>query len=91
MLIFSVLLCYQTTEISLSKPKQQHADHILEEKLDILYKLDCGVEGVDICKQFNLSHSILSSWKKQRNKLKEMVDAGKVPTASGEDFTSLVL
>ena len=61
-----------------SKPKRQHTDRTIKEKLDILRKLDCGVKGVDICKQFNLSHSTLSTWKKQRAKLNEMVDAGKV-------------
>ena len=61
-----------------SKPKRQHTDRTIKEKLDILRKLDCGVKGVDICKQFNLSHSTLSTWKKQRTKLNEMVDAGKV-------------
>ena len=64
--------------MSFSKPKRQHTDRTLKEKLDILHKLDCGVKGVDICKQFNLSQSTLSTWKKQRTKLQEMVDAGKV-------------
>ena len=64
--------------MSFSKPKRQHTDHTLKEKLDILHKLDCGVKGVDICKQFNLSQSTLSTWKKQRTKLQEMVDTGKV-------------
>ena len=29
-------------------------------------------------KEYNLSQSTLSTWKKQKSKLKEMVDAGKV-------------
>ena len=61
-----------------SKPKRQHTDRTIKEKLEILRKLDCGIKGVDICKQFNLSQSTLSTWKKQRNKLNDMVDAGKV-------------
>ena len=50
----------------------------LKEKIEILGKLDCGVKAVDLCKQFNLNQSTLSTWKKQRCKLNEMVDAGKV-------------
>ncbi|MCG8625586.1 MAG: hypothetical protein MJE68_26750 [Proteobacteria bacterium] len=64
--------------MSFSKPKRQHTDRTLKEKLDILHKLDCGIKGVNICKEFNLSPSTLSTWKKQRSKLKDMVDAGKV-------------
>ena len=64
--------------MSLSKAKRQHTDRTLKEKIDILGKLDCGVKAVDLCKQFNLSQSTLSTWKKQRAKLSEMVDAGKV-------------
>ena len=64
--------------MSLSKAKCQHMDQTLKEKIGILGKLDCGVKAVDLCKQFNLSQSTLSTWKKQRAKLNEMVDAGKV-------------
>ena len=65
-------------KMSLSKVKRQHTDRTLKEKIEILGKLDCGVKVVDLCKQFNLSQSTLSTWKKQRCKLNEMVDAGKV-------------
>ena len=65
-------------KMSVSKPKSQHTDHTIREKIEILGKLDCGVKAVDLCKQFNLSQSTLSTWKKQRCKLNEMVDAGKV-------------
>ena len=64
--------------MSVSKPKRQHTDRTIREKIEILGKLDCGVKAVDLCKQFNLSQSTLSTWKKQRCKLNEMVDAGKV-------------
>ena len=64
--------------MSVSKPKCQHTDRTIKEKIEILGKLDCGVKVVDLCKQFNLSQSTLSTWKKQRCKLNEMVDAGKV-------------
>ena len=64
--------------MSLSKPKHQHTDQTLKEKIDILGKLDCGLKAVDLCKQFNLSQSILSTWKKQRAKINEMANAGKV-------------
>ena len=65
-------------KMSVSKPKCQHTDRTIKEKIEILGKLDCGVKAVDLCKQFNLSQSMLSTWKKQRCKLNEMVDAGKV-------------
>ena len=68
----------QSTKMSLSKPKRQHLDRTLKEKIEILSKLDCGVKAVDLCKQFNISQSTLSTWKKQRTKLKGMVDSGKV-------------
>ena len=64
--------------MSVSKPKHQHTDRTIKEKIEILGKLDCGVKAVDLCKQFNLSQSTLSTWKKQRCKLNKMVDAGKV-------------
>ena len=63
-------------KMSLAKAKRQHTDRTLKEKIEILGKLDCGVKAVDLCKQFNLSQSTLSTWKKQRCKLNEMVDAG---------------
>ena len=62
----------------LQKPKHQHTDRTLKEKIEILGKLDCGVKAVDICKRFNISQSMLSTWKKQRGKINEMVDTGKV-------------
>ena len=34
--------------------------------------------AVDVCKTYNLSQSTLSTWKKQKSRLKDMVDAGKV-------------
>ena len=64
--------------MSVSKPKCQHTNQTIKEKIEILGKLDCGVKAVDLCKQFNLSQSTLSTWKKQRCKLNEMVDAEKV-------------
>ena len=65
-------------QMSLAKPKHQHTDRTLKEKIEILGKLDCGVKAVDLCKRFNLSQSMLSTWKKQRGKINEMVDADKV-------------
>ena len=64
--------------MSCSKPKRQHVDRTLKEKLQILNKLECGMKAIDVCKEFNLSQSTLSMWKKQKKKLKDMVDAGKV-------------
>ena len=62
----------------LSKPKHQHADRTLKEKIEILGKLDSSLKAVDVCKRFNISQSTLSTWKKQRAKINEMVDVGKV-------------
>ena len=62
--------------MSCSKPKHQHVDSTLKEKLQILNKLECGMKAIDVCKAYNLSQSTLSTWKKQ--KTKDMVDAGKV-------------
>ena len=61
-----------------SKIKRQHTDHTLKEKIEILQKLDSGIKAVDLCKQYNLSQSTISTWKKQRSKLKDMMDSGKV-------------
>ena len=63
--------------MSVSKPKCQHTDQTIKEKIEILGRLDCGVKAVDLCKQFYLCQSTLFTWKKQRCKLNEMVDAGK--------------
>ena len=64
-------------KMSVSKPKHQHTDRTLKEKIEILGKLDCGLKAVDVCKRFNISQSMLSTWKKQRGKINEMMDAGK--------------
>ena len=50
---------------------------MLKEKLQILNKLECSMKAIDVCKAYNLSQSTLSTWKKQKGKLKDMVDAGK--------------
>ena len=65
-------------KMSLQKPKHQHTDWTLKEQIEILGKLDCGVKAVDICKRFNINQSTLSTWKKQRAKINETVDASKV-------------
>ena len=44
--------------VDVSKPKHQHTDQTIKEKIKILGKLDCGVKAIDLCKQFNLSQSI---------------------------------
>ena len=38
----------------------------------------CGMKAVDVCKAYKLSQVTLCTWKKQKAKLKDMVDAGKV-------------
>ena len=76
--MFSFFIHALHFKMSLSKAKCQHTDRTIKEKIAILGKLDCGVKAVDLYRQFNLSQSTLSTWKKQRCKLDEMVDAGKV-------------
>ena len=76
--IYSVCFPSFALLIKMAKPKRQHNDRTLKEKIQILDKLDCGVKAIDLCKQFNLSQSTISTWKKQRSKLKGMVDDGKV-------------
>ena len=65
-------------KMSCSKPKCQHVYQTLKEKIELLKRLDCGMNAVDVCKIYNISQSTLSTWKKQKLKLKDMVDAGKV-------------
>ena len=36
------------------------------------------MKAIDVCKEFNLSQLTMSIWKKQKTKLKDMVDAEKV-------------
>ena len=36
------------------------------------------MKAIDVCMEFNLSQSTLSTWKQQKTKLKDMADAGKV-------------
>ena len=71
-------ICVFAFKMSVSKPKRKHTDRTLKEKIEILGKLDSGLKAVDVCKRFNISQSTLSTWKKQRGKINEMVDAGKV-------------
>ena len=68
-----------TFKMSVSKPKP-NTDRTLKEKIEILGKLDSGLKAVDVCKRFNISQSTLSTWKKQRAKINEMVDACVVRT-----------
>ena len=53
-------------KMSVSKPKHQHTDRALKEKIEILGKLDCGLKALDVCKRFDISQSMLSTRKKQR-------------------------
>ena len=50
----------------------------LKKNFNFKTKLECSMKVIDVCKEFNLSQSTLSMWKKQETKLKDMVDAGKV-------------
>ena len=62
--MISFFMCALHFKMSLSKAKHQHTDQTNKEKIEILGKLDCDVKAVDLCKQFNLSQSTLSTWKK---------------------------
>ena len=46
-------------KMSVSKPKRQHTDRTLKEKIEILGKLDSGLRAVDVCKRFNISQRCL--------------------------------
>ena len=45
----------------MAKPKRQHTDRTLKEKIEILNKLVCSIKAIDLCKQFNLSQSTIST------------------------------
>ena len=68
----------RTESLALSQNINIQIKHLETQKLEILRKLDFGIKTVDVCKEFNLSQSTLSTWKKQKAKLKEMVDNGKI-------------
>ena len=59
------------------KLKRQHVDRTLKEKLDIL-QLVGSMKGIDICRKYGIKQSTLSTWKKHKTKLQEMVEEGKV-------------
>ena len=59
--LYVFFLCALHFKMSVSKPKRQHTDQTIKEKIKILGKLDCGVKAIDLCKQFNLSQSMLST------------------------------
>ena len=62
----------------MAKPKRQHIDRTIKEKIEILKKLEYGVKAVDLCRQYDIKASTLSTWKAQKQKIKEMVEGGKV-------------
>ena len=76
--IFHSFMGQYTLVHKMTKPKRQHINHTIKEKLEILKKLECGVKAVDLCKQYDLKASTLSTWKCQKEKIKEMVEVGKV-------------
>ena len=59
------------------KLKHQHVDRTLKEKLEILKHVG-SMKGIDICRKYGIKQSTLSTWKKQKAKLEEMVEEGKV-------------
>ena len=76
--IFHSSMGQYTLVHTMDKPKRQHIDHTIKEKIEILKKLECGVKAKDLCKQYGIKASMLSTWKAKREKIKEMVEAGKV-------------
>ena len=76
--IFHSFMGQYTLVHRMAKPKRQHVDRTIKEKLEILKKLDCGIKAVDLCKQYGISASTLSTWKTNRKKIQEMVESGKV-------------
>ena len=76
--IFHSFMGQYTLVHRMAKPKRQHIDHTIKEKFKTLKELDCGVKAVDLCKQYGIKASMLSTWKANRQKIKEMVDAGKI-------------
>ena len=59
------------------KPKRQHVDRTLKEKLEILKHVG-SMKGIDICRKFGIKQSTLSTWKKNRKEFEQMVEEGKV-------------
>ena len=59
------------------KLKRQHVDRTLKEKLEILKHVG-SMKGIDICRKYGIKQLTLSTWKKQKAKLEEMVEEGKV-------------
>ena len=59
------------------KPKCQHVDRPLKEKLEILKHVGL-IKGIDICRKYGIKQSTLSTWKKKKKEFKQMVEEGKV-------------
>ena len=59
------------------KPKRQHIDCTLKEKLEILKHVG-SMKGIDIFRKYGIKQSTLSTWKKKKAELEEMVEDGKV-------------
>ena len=59
------------------KIKHQHIDRTLKGKLEILKHVG-SMKGIDICRKYGIKQSTLLTWKKQKPKLEEMLEEGKV-------------
>ena len=55
-------ICVFAFKMSVSKPKSQHTDRTLKEKIEILGKLDSGLKAVDVCKRFNQHLQLLNHY-----------------------------
>ena len=57
---------------------RQHTDRTLKVKLEVLNKLKKGAPAVDLCREYKLKASTVSTWKHDRDKLEELANSGKV-------------
>ena len=56
----------------------KHTDHTLKINIGGYEQIKKGARAVDLCREYNLSASTLSTWKHDRDKLEEMATSGKV-------------
>ena len=71
---YTVLLWFRMDS---PKLKHQHVDRTLKEKLEILKHVG-SMKGIDICKNYDIKQLTLSTWKKQKVILQEIIEEGKV-------------
>ena len=55
---------------------RKRKDHPLKEKLAVLNKLSNGSKPADLCREYGISHSTISTWKKERERIQSLADKG---------------